>query len=261
MKKNRFLEKYRIAIEAAIEASEIVMQFFESKAYRTEFKKDDSPVTQADLNASISIIKKLESTQIPVLSEEGEKIPYSERKKWAELWIVDPLDGTKEFIKGSKEFTVNIGLVKDGLPIFGVIAVPASNLVYFGGREMGSFKFDFNNQTIETAIRLPLIKSPNNQLVVTGGGKPPEHFYINSNYITKPFDTSSFFKMSSALKFCEIAEGGIDVYPRNYPCMEWDTAAGHALVQGIGKDMYNIQKESVLLYNKKDLHVPFFILA
>ncbi len=254
-------EKYRIAIEAAIEASGIVIHFFENQGFNTQFKLDNSPVTQADLNSSLLIIEKLSSTNIPVLSEEGEEILYKERKKWKQLWVVDPLDGTKEFIKGSTEFTINIGLVEDGKPIFGVIAVPVSNLIYFGGKDIGSFKFNFNEETIENAIKLPVNRTPQNNLMVTGGGKPPENFYKDFEFISKNFNEISFVKISSALKFCKIADGEIDVYPRNYPCMEWDTAAGHAIVQGIGKEIYQANNGEILSYNKESLYVPYFILV
>lgn len=254
-------EIYKIAIEASMKASEIVMQYFGNQSFETEIKEDNSPVTDADISSSELITSILRGTNIPILSEEGIEVAYQERKKWNKLWIVDPLDGTKEFIKGTHEFTINIGLVENGAPIFGVIAHPPSKKVYFGNKEMGSWMFNYQSGSYENAIKLPLKETPDEELIVTGGKNTGTEFYEDSDLIEKEFDEVFFKKISSALKFCKIAEGIADIYPRNYPCMEWDTAAGHAIVHGVGKDLYEIESGKVMEYNKENLYVPNFLLT
>ena len=252
---------YKIAIEACVEASELIMKYFDSQQFYTKIKQDNSPVTNADVESSDLIVSYLKQTKIPILSEEGVKILYEERKKWNQLWIVDPLDGTKEFIRGANEFTVNVGLVEKGKPIFGVIAHPSSRNIYFGGKAYGSRMYNYQSSSMVQAINLPIENTQPKKLIVTGGRKTSLDFYANSNLVKKEYENISFKKISSALKFCKIAEGYADIYPRDYPCMEWDTAAGHALVQGIGKNLYEINTKKEICYNKEDLYVPNFLLA
>ena len=252
---------HTIAFEAAKEASVLIMEIFNEGDFETQVKKDNSLLTKADLESSRIIIERLKKTGISILSEEDESNEFSKRKDWDLMWVVDPLDGTWGFVHGKKEFTVNIGLVKNGKPIFGVIAVPATQEIYFGGGEFGAFRFNFSNQSYVEAIKLPIYSTPEDTLVVTGGGSIPPSFFEDFRFITKKYDSISFIKVASALKFCLIAEGKMDVYPRNYPCMEWDTAAGHAIINGVGKELYDSDTSSVISYNREDLHVPFFILT
>lgn len=251
--------KYKIAIHSAIEASEIVMKYFRTQELGMTIKSDNSPVTLADLKSSEHIIASLKETKIPVLSEEGDEIEYQERKLWDELWIVDPLDGTKEFIAGKENFAINIGLVKNGEPIFGVIVIPVSGEVYFGGKEMGSFYTTKNDLDLSDLSILPTKKTPKDVLVVTGGKSTGEEFFDKSGLISKEYDSIEFLKVASSVKFCLLAEGIADVYPRDYPCMEWDTASGQAILNGVGKDVYRKDSGVPLRYNKEDLYVPFFI--
>lgn len=258
---------YKVAIQASIEAGIAIMEVFHSNDLGVEIKADNSPVTKADLIASKIITSFLEETDIPIIGEEDEPEAYNVRKKWNQVWIVDPLDGTKEFVKKTDEFTVNIGLIENGVPVFGIIYVPVTKELFFGGAEMGSYKFTFKsneelNSQIESAIHLPTEETPDDKIIVTGGKNTQLSFFNESPRIQKlNYSEFEFIKLSSSLKFCRIAEGKMDIYPRDYPCMEWDTAAGHAIVKGIGKDMYDINTNQIITYNKEDLYSPFFLLV
>ena len=257
---------YVLAIQASIEAGFAIMDVFHSKDFGVELKSDSSPVTKADLASSEIITEMLLSTKIPIISEEGDLGSYESRKNWDLLWIVDPLDGTKEFIKKTNEFAVSIGLVQNGKPIFGVIYIPTSQEVFFGNSELGSYKFNYTKDKevsaqIEKSISLPVTKTPEDVLVITGGKRTEAAFYQDSGLMEDySYTETTFKKLSSAIKFCRIAEGKMDIYPRDYPCMEWDTAAGQAIVNGIGKELYSIETQEVIQYNQEDLYVPFFLL-
>ncbi|MEN8929261.1 MAG: inositol monophosphatase family protein [Flavobacteriales bacterium] len=261
------LKIYKTAILASIEAGIAIMEVFHSNDLGVEIKADNSPVTKADLISSELISNHLKTTNIPVIGEEAEAEDFKTRKKWKEVWIVDPLDGTKEFVKKTNEFTVNIGLVEDSSPVFGVIYVPPTNEVFFGGEEMGSFRFVFDSdktlsEQIDNAIQLPTEPERTEKIIVTGGRNTTLSFFKESPRIQKiNYSEFEFIQLSSSLKFCRIAEGKMDIYPRDYPCMEWDTAAGHAIVNGVGKDIYDIGTNKKLVYNKEDLYNPFFLLV
>jgi 3'(2'), 5'-bisphosphate nucleotidase len=261
------LKIYEIAIQASIEAGIAIMKVFHSNDLGVVIKADNSPVTKADLISTEIISSSLEETLIPIIGEEDEPEEYEIRKKWSKVWIVDPLDGTKEFVKKTNEFTVNIGLVENGLPVFGVIYVPATQELFFGGEGMGSYKFIYKTKErlssqINDAIHLPTEETPNDTIVVTGGRNTQLSFFNESPRIQKlNYSEFTFVQLSSSLKFCRIAEGKMDIYPRDYPCMEWDTAAGHAIVNGIGKDLYDINTNKKVTYNKENLFNPFFLLV
>lgn len=257
---------YEIAIQASIEAGIAIMEVFHSNDLGVIIKADNSPVTKADIISTDIISSYLKETHIPIIGEEDEPEKYEIREKWSKVWIVDPLDGTKEFVKKTKEFTVNIGLVESGLPIFGVIYVPSTQELFFGGEETGSYKFihkvkeELGSQ-INNAIHLPIEETPHDTIVVTGGRNTQLSFFNESPRIQKlNYSEFTFIQLSSSLKFCRIAEGKMDIYPRDYPCMEWDTAAGHAIVNGVGKDLFDINTNKKLTYNKDDLYNPFFLL-
>mgnify|MGYP000002639465 FL=1 len=260
-------EPFYRAINAAIEGGFSVMDVFESGEFDTKLKGDNSPVTKADLDSSEVISEILEATKIPILSEEGTEDTFEERKKWDLLLVVDPLDGTKEFIKRTNEFSVNIGCVENGVAIFGVIYIPVSQEVFFGGTEYGAFKLDYDDEKpfsrqIENAVRLKPPSKNKEVLIVTGGSEAEFDFYKNAEVLKSyTYDSMEFQKLSSAIKFCRIAEGVMDIYPRDYPCMEWDTAAGQAILNGIGKDLYDMETGKIMRYNKESLYVPFFIVA
>jgi len=259
------MDKLKIAIEAAIDAGRAIKDLYESGDIDTQIKEDRTPVTNADLAANKIIITRLAPTGIPVLSEENKSIPYEKRKHWARLWIVDPLDGTKEFLKGNGEFTVNIALIEEHLPVLGVIYAPVTTELYFGYSGKGSFKTvveekENNIQTIITrADKLPLVKGrPSVKVVVSRS-------HLNDstrNYIHSRQSGSGkpvLVSRGSSLKMCMVAEGSAEYYPRFGPTMEWDTAAGHAILRYAGKGLKRIDSGEELSYNKEETVNPDFI--
>lgn len=235
--------------------------------FSVEYKDDKSPLTLADKNAHNVIEKGLkEISDYPVLSEEGKDIPYEKRKDWEYFWMVDPLDGTKEFIKKNGEFTVNIALIHKNKPVLGIVYAPAINVLYYGGENTGAYKIENNIKTNLT----------NNQLTKTNDSLTVIASKSHLNEETKKFietlekyynnvDTTS---IGSSLKICLIAEGKADIYPRIAPTMEWDTAAAHAVLNAVGgkmvkyektQNLKEIKKLPELEYNKENLLNPYFI--
>jgi 3'(2'), 5'-bisphosphate nucleotidase len=255
-------EFIKVAIEASIKAGEVIMDVYNSGDYEVEFKSDSSPLTLADRKSQDVINSYLKDTGIPVLSEEGKQLPYSERKEWEWLWVVDPLDGTKEFIKRNGEFTVNIALVKRKETIAGVIFVPTKNDLYFSDGE-SSYYAKVVHGKVGRFEKLPLEqnKQTNKLIIVASRSHLNEETKLFIEEVKKnskkDVDTVS---AGSSLKFCLIATGYADLYPRYAPTMEWDTAAGHAIVKTAGFNVYNIDTNKELEYNKEDLHNPYFIV-
>lgn len=259
-----------IAIDAAIKAGVEIMKIYNDPTsdFGIEKKADNSPLTIADKNANEVICSILEKTKIPILSEEGKAIDFSTRNQWKKLWIVDPLDGTKEFIKRNGEFTVNIALVENGIPVLGVIYVPVKRELYFGTIENGAFKYTLSDDTISinsaeletNAIQLP-IKKENDQFVVVASrshlSEETESYIEKLRNIHHSIDLIS---SGSSLKICLVAEGKADVYPRFAPTMEWDTAAGHAIASAAGMEIFHTDETTPLRYNKEDLLNPWFIV-
>lgn len=259
------IKTYLIAINAAILGGIEVMKVYDSGNFETEIKDDNSPVTLADKNSSDVIIKELEKTNIPILCEEITPPTYKERKKWKKLWVVDPLDGTKEFIKKTDSFCVNIALIEDESPVFGVIYIPVKKELYYGGKKYGTYKIEnvsgiLKLDNIVSALKLKVPVKNDVKIVIGAYGRIKNdliELLIHHNIV---FSDRYYVSLPSAIKFCHLAEGKSDVYPRLYPCMEWDTAAGHAIVQGIGKEIYDLDTNLPLVYNKEDLYSPFFIV-
>ena len=256
------------AINAAVDGGDAILNVYNNEETQVEYKEDNSPLTQADKQANEAIMALLGPTGIPVLSEEGKSIAYDERKNWNQLWIVDPLDGTKEFIKRNGEFTVNIALVENGEPVMGVIYVPVSNDLYFSLKDEGSFKIGRIGSYTQIDD-FDAIKSASEKLPIED--KRPFTVVGSRSHMNE--ETSSFIKKleeengaveimsrGSSLKICMVAEGKADVYPRFAPTMEWDTAAGHAIAKYAGFEMFLHDKNEPLKYNKKDLLNPWFIV-
>ena len=259
-----------VAVRAAIEAGAKIMSVYTdpNADFEIEKKADNSPLTIADRKAHEVISGILSSTNIPVLSEEGKKLPFENRKEWNELWIVDPLDGTKEFIKKNGEFTVNIAYVKNGTPQAGVIYIPVKEELYLGDCEHGAFKVENINSVSEEetfssltsrAIHLPIREERNKFVVVASRShlSPETEEFIEKVKELHP-DVETETKGSS-LKLSLIAEGKADIYPRFAPTMEWDTAAGHAIIRAAGREVYHTDEKTPLSYNKEDLLNPWFI--
>ena len=259
-----------VAIRAAIEAGAKIMSVYTdpNADFEIERKADNSPLTIADKKANEVICNVLSETKIPILSEEGKKLPYETRREWNELWIVDPLDGTKEFIKKNGEFTVNIAYVKKGIPQAGVIYIPVKKELYIGDCEYGAFKLeDINsisleedlNSLIKKSTKLPVNEKREKFTVVASRShlsQETEDFIKKMEKLHSSIETIS---KGSSLKLCLIAEGKADIYPRFAPTMEWDTAAGHAIIRAAGKDVYHTDEKTTLTYNKEDLLNPWFI--
>lgn len=259
------------AIQAALTAgAEIMSVYTDPNAdFEIERKADNSPLTIADRKSHAVIAKALASTPYPLLSEEGAKIAPEERQQWKELWIVDPLDGTKEFIKRNGEFTVNIAYVKDGRPEAGVIYIPVKQELYFSDTTLGAYKIDHITETgeytsldalIAHAHRLPYANRINQSFIIVASRShltPETEAYIHE--MQQKHAQVETISKGSSLKLCLIAEGNADVYPRFAPTMEWDTAAGHAIIRAAGKEVYQAGKTEPLQYNKTDLLNPWFI--
>ena len=248
-----------IAKRAALEAGTEIMRIYldPKQDFGIEKKADNSPLTLADKAAHNSIVRHLVSTGIPILSEEGAHLPYEERRKWHRLWVVDPLDGTKEFIKKNGEFTVNIALVEGGSPILGVIYVPAIEVLYTGIVGEGAWKEVRGNKEMVN------VKSSNGKcftVVASRSHMNPETDEFIEN-LRKIHDNVGLVSSGSSLKICLVAEGFADVYPRFAPTMEWDTAAGDAIARAAGRRVADAQTGQPLTYNKPDLHNPRFIVS
>lgn len=258
------------AIRAALEAGKEIMAVYTdpNSDFEIEKKADNSPLTIADRKSHAVIAKTLQETPYPLLSEEGKQIPVEERKNWNELWIVDPLDGTKEFIKRNGEFTVNIAFVQNGTPEAGVIYIPVKQELFFADCAYGAYKIGSITElpadaTLDSLMnqgqRLPYA-APRKDFVIIASRShltPETEAYINEmKQCHAQVETVS---KGSSLKLCLIAEGEADVYPRFAPTMEWDTAAGHAIIRAAGKEVYQAGKQEPLQYNKEELLNPWFI--
>jgi 3'(2'), 5'-bisphosphate nucleotidase len=258
--------EHRLAIQAALEAGAAIMEVYNSPDFGIEQKDDDSPLTKADLAADAIILRHLETTGIPVLSEEGSKAPYESRKGWKQCWIVDPLDGTKEFIKRNGEFTVNIALVENGLPLFGVVYAPALGKLYFGICGEGAFFAAIENLSAKeipaaATRRLPLQFPPATFTMV--GSR--SHSSLETEAYVKEMEAKhggvDFVASGSALKFCIVAEGKAHAYPRFAPTMEWDTAAGQAVLEAAGGSVVEWPSAKPMRYNREQLRNGWFLAA
>ncbi len=236
-------------------AGAAIMEIY-SGDHAVEFKDDKSPLTAADKASHLAIVAGLERhyPEIPILSEEGRDIPYEERKGWERFWLVDPLDGTKEFIKRNGEFTVNIALIEDGLPVLGVVYVPAQDKLYFGSTSGGGFVQQGQEQPVPIQVR---VADPGAGLTVVMSRSHPSPEL--EEYL-KGIKVAEALPVGSSLKLCVVAEGKADLYPRLGPTMEWDTAAGHALVVSAGGTV-NTPEGAALVYNKPNLLNPHFIVG
>jgi 3'(2'), 5'-bisphosphate nucleotidase len=245
-----------LAEKAAIQGGKEILDVYHSDNFEVEKKGDQSPLTLADRKAHLAIMEVLEASGIPVLSEEGKEIPYEERKNWKRLWIVDPLDGTKEFIKRNGEFTVNIALIDNGIPLLGVIYVPVKNELYSGASGMGARKVQ-NGES----IAIPIVqKARKYRAVGSRSHMSPETQDFLEN-LKKEHGEVEIVSMGSSLKICLVAEGTADVYPRFAPTMEWDTAAGHAIAKAAGKSLIDIKTNQEMVYNREDLLNNWFVVA
>jgi 3'(2'), 5'-bisphosphate nucleotidase len=219
-----------------------------------DYKSDDSPLTLADKRSHVVIANKLMKIypEIPLLSEEGKSITYEARKRWNQFWLVDPLDGTKEFIKRNGEFTVNIALIINNFPVLGAIHTPVTGITYYAQIGEGAFKLENN---IETPLHGPVGKHMDLVAVRSRSHASPEEEGIFTQY-----RVSDYISVGSSLKFCMVAEGKADLYYRHGPTMEWDTAAGQVIVEETGCEMINMDSNQRFNYNKQSLLNPGFLV-
>jgi 3'(2'), 5'-bisphosphate nucleotidase len=272
------MENYKpllsLALKAAVLAGKEICEVY-SKEFSIELKEDKSPLTEADKRAHLKIVEILKETALPVLSEEGKSIPYEERKRWKFFWMVDPLDGTKEFIKRNGEFTVNIALIKNNTPVMGVIYAPILDTIYFGAEGMGSYKINADydylshliqshhacDRMIQVAEKLPLKNNDRPFTIVASRSHMSEETTTYIEQLKKEHGDIHLISKGSSLKLCLVAEGNADVYPRFAPTMEWDTAAGQAIALFSGLKVLNGHDlENPIVYNKENLLNPWFIV-
>lgn len=265
MNKDYRKELLSASIEACIKAGKEILEVYQSDDFNVQLKSDDSPLTIADQRAHNAIVSVLDQFDIPVLSEEGTHLPYEERKAWKACWIVDPLDGTKEFIKRNDEFTVNVALVIDGKAVAGIIYVPVYKQLYFADELLGAYRCDniSENTELENLIsaskQLPLEQERRGIRVVGSRSHMNEETRLFIESLRDNGDEVEMVSKGSSLKLCLIAEGSADVYPRYAPTMEWDIAAGHAIVTASGAFIKQLDSGEELVYNKADLLNPYFI--
>jgi 3'(2'), 5'-bisphosphate nucleotidase len=282
-------------LQAAKEAGETILEIYNSD-FSVEHKEDKTPLTLADRRSHEIISNRLKDSTIslrdkkgviefpvPVLSEEGEAIHYSERKRWNFFWLVDPLDGTREFVKRNGEFTVNIALMQGEKPVLGLIYIPVRNTYYFSAAGLGAYKLSDSevfkcsdkeilfDRVLRRSATLPAprtgrhlneweIRTGKSMLTIVGSRSHASselQEFIKERQ--REYGEVKFISAGSSLKFCLIAEGRADIYPRFSPTMEWDTAAGQAIVEGSGGRILNTESGETLKYNKENLRNQHFI--
>jgi 3'(2'), 5'-bisphosphate nucleotidase len=267
------------AVQATIRAGLATLEVYESELH-VDYKEDHSPLTLADTRSHDIIAGFLKHTGLPVLSEEGKTIPAAQRCRWQRLWVVDPLDGTKEFIKHLGEFTINIALVENERPTLGAIFVPVKNVLYYGRLEDGSYRLDDGpalaglaradavgdarraiEQLKARSTRLPLDHGIHPPFVIVGSrphATPELHAYVDRK--RRELGEVTFLSAGSSLKYCLVAEGRADVYPRLGPTMEWDTAAGQVIAEAAGATVTRHDTGGPMTYNKEDLLNPWHVV-
>ncbi len=246
-------------IKAIIKAGKEILKVYSSSDFEVETKADNSPLTKADLASHKALMEYLETTNYPVVSEEG-KIPgYEERKIYKRYWLIDPLDGTKEFIKRNGEFTVNVALIEKEEPILGVVYAPVKRHLYYGNSRR-AVKRCYSTDLIGYHEREIEVQIPENKLIVVASRS--HNNAETENYIkeaAKDFKEVEIVSKGSSLKLVEVAEGKAHLYPRFGPTMEWDTAAAHAVVLAAGGVIIQLDGGQ-LKYNKEDLLNPYFVV-
>ncbi len=255
------------AISAAVKAGLVISQIYD-RDFEVTYKADESPLSEADTASNNIICTFLRDlNNFPIMSEENKQIVYKERENWNLFWLVDPLDGTKEFIKKNGEFTVNIALIENGLPVLGVVYAPALHSLYYGSSDLGSFKCENvkENLPFETifsnSIKLPVEKAGSAYKVVASRSHKNEETIAFIESLKKEHTVIEEVSIGSSLKLCLVAEGKADIYPRLGPTMEWDTAAAHAVVKYAGKNVKIYNEDKELSYNKQNLLNPWFVAS
>jgi 3'(2'), 5'-bisphosphate nucleotidase len=276
------------SVQTAIKAGNAILEVYRSSDFKVEEKADKSPLTLADKLSHKTIVKNLAEFAIPILSEEGKDIPFEQRNKWQFYWLIDPLDGTKEFIKKNGEFTVNIAIIRGRKPIAGVVNLPDKDILYFASEEIGAYRSDVRRladyldrqsaaksrlvdmsdsdagrmlqDLIAHSSKLPLDQSADRPFTIAGSrshATPELEAFVEKK--RREYGEVEFISAGSSLKLCLVAEGRADIYPRTGPTMEWDTAAGQAIVEFSGGKVFKYDTEEPLDYNKENLLNPWFV--
>jgi len=257
-------------LKLALDAGKAILEVY-STSFSVELKDDHSPLTLADKRSNDILCKGLGNIGgIPIMSEEMKQLPYEERKSWESFWLVDPLDGTKEFIKRNGEFTVNIALIDRNEPVFGLIYVPVTGQFYYALKGQGSYTFSTSDSSaipgtfdgiIAKSKKLPIEHRPAGEFNIVASRShmsPKTEAYIKEEKAKHPF--VNIVSAGSSLKFCLVAEGKADAYPRFGPTMEWDTGAGHIIATETGKKLVRCDTMDALTYNKPNLLNPDFLV-
>ncbi len=251
---------YKTAIEASMEASDAIVKIY-NQDFKAVYKEDGSPVTEADIESSKIIHQYLAKTNIPAIGEEIEELDYSERSKWSENWLIDPLDGTKMFLRRNDEFSVNIAHIVQGKATFGIITSPTEREILFGNSEYGvhiSTFADFSKP--DQWKKVTPMTSMNNPLTVICSRDYTHGSAFNyMQVLEREFGELNYSKKGSALKFFDLVRGSADIYARFAPTMEWDIAPGQAILEALGGQVVDVRNNNPLRYNKKSLYNPHFI--
>lgn len=249
---------YRTVLKAMSKASEKIVEIYK-EGFLTHIKSDGTPVTQADLESSRILHQELAPLNIPILSEETHKPNFEIRKNWEYYWCVDPLDGTKEFIKQNDEFAICIALIHENRSVFGAICSPITKDVIIGGEGFGVYYSTLHAPYQLKEIPKAIKKAKTNVTLVISrshnNGTPNE--FVSA--LKEKFDNVNYLSKGSALKFFDLANGNADLYARFGPTMEWDTAAGHAILNQLNGDILDYETHQPLKYNKEDLYNPEFV--
>ncbi|MDP1803425.1 MAG: 3'(2'),5'-bisphosphate nucleotidase CysQ [Bacteroidota bacterium] len=260
----------KLAITAALKAGQEILKVYDTDFF-VETKSDNTPVTLADKGASNSIIKDLVQTKIPIISEEEDVLDYGVRQKWERVWLVDPLDGTKEFVKRNGEFTVNIALIENNQPVIGVIYLPVHKELYFACINYGSFKVtqqqfpEINNvqnnveNLLKAAVKLPTQKLPKKYTVVASRSHLSRELNLHIDKLINVYGEVDITNVGSSIKQCWVAEGKAHEYLRLGTTMEWDTAAGQCILEQAGGQIIDLETQKPMRYNKENMRNNFFI--
>jgi 3'(2'), 5'-bisphosphate nucleotidase len=247
-----WLEKAKVA---ALGAGEKILEVYGSENFEAELKGDQSPLTKADKLAHHAIVAVLKESGLPILSEEGKQTPYEERSQWGTFWLVDPLDGTKEFIKRNGEFTVNIALVEGGRSIMGVVYVPVTGKMYYALKGEGAYLSENGAEPVQLACAVFSREEEGLKIVGSRSHMNPETEQFMAQY-----KNPEMVSMGSSLKFMLVAEGIAHIYPRIAPTMEWDTAAAQIVVEEAGGSVCQFGTKEPVVYNKENLLNPYFVV-
>ncbi len=254
------------AYDAALRAGAIILEIYDDGDYGVELDGDRTLVTAADRRSHEMIKGHLGQTRIPLMSEDGREIVIEERRGWDLFWMVDPLDGTREFLKGNGEFTVNIALMADNVPVLGVVYVPYIGRMYFADRLSGSFRKSDVTPDAGAESSMDMIMYGAEALPLTAGANEPVCVAVSRSYdnlqtrdhIDRHFPEAVIVEQGSSYKFCLLAEGTVDYYPRMSATCEWDTAAGELILELAGGQTRSLADGAKLQYNKQELHNPHF---